>query len=227
MLDNSRIRRLALWWSAGNALGVAVSIAIEEHIFYQHVRAGEYRPPLAAHTPYIVVWLAFMIMLGVLQALTCCWLISFMKIRNNILRVTLGLAQGILAAIVIPVLGVLFVVYVFPFPGYLDEYHYGTEALIGIYPFLFSGIIFGSLASAFPDFCNEIEEIVAERNRAVARLTYTGTHRGEIFGVAPTRKKVSYAGAAFFRIENGQVAQGWVLGDLAGLLGQLGARRLP
>jgi steroid delta-isomerase-like uncharacterized protein len=79
----------------------------------------------------------------------------------------------------------------------------------------------------FPDFCNEIEEMVADRNRAVARLTYTGTHRGEIFGVAPTGKRVSYAGAAFFRIENGQVAQGWVLGDLAGLLGQLGARTLP
>jgi steroid delta-isomerase-like uncharacterized protein len=80
---------------------------------------------------------------------------------------------------------------------------------------------------AFPDFHNEIEEMIAERNRVFARLTYTGTHRGEIFGVAPTGRKVSYAGAASFRIENGQVAQGWVLGDLAGLLGQLRARTLP
>jgi steroid delta-isomerase-like uncharacterized protein len=80
---------------------------------------------------------------------------------------------------------------------------------------------------AFPDFRNEIEEMVAEGNRVVARLTYTGTHRGEIFGVAPTGKIVSYAGAAFFRIENGQVAQGWVLGDLTALLGQMGARTLP
>jgi steroid delta-isomerase-like uncharacterized protein len=80
---------------------------------------------------------------------------------------------------------------------------------------------------AFPDFHNTIEEMIAERNRACARLTYTGTHRGEIFGVAPTGEKVNYAGAAFFRIENGQVAQGWILGDLTGLLGQLGARTLP
>jgi len=75
---------------------------------------------------------------------------------------------------------------------------------------------------AFPDFCNEIDEMIAERNRVFTRLTYTGTHRGEIFGVAPTGRKVSYAGAAFYRIENGQVAQGWVLGDLTGLLAQLG-----
>ncbi len=64
--------------------------------------------------------------------------------------------------------------------------------------------------------------MIAERNRVFTRLTYTGTHRGEIFGVAPTGRKVSYAGAAFYRIENGQVAQGWVLGDLTGLLAQLG-----
>ena len=81
--------------------------------------------------------------------------------------------------------------------------------------------------SAFPDFSNEIEDMIAERNRVFTRLTYTGTHRGEIFGVAPTERKVSYADAALYRIENGQVAHGWVLGDLTGLLAQLGARVLP
>ncbi len=45
--------------------------------------------------------------------------------------------------------------------------------------------------SAFPDFRNEIEDMIAERNRVFTRLTYTGTHRGEIFGVAPTERKVS------------------------------------
>ncbi len=80
---------------------------------------------------------------------------------------------------------------------------------------------------AFPDFHNEITEMVAERERVVGRLNYTGTHRGEIFGAAPTGKKISYAGAAFFRIKNGQIAEGWVLGDLAGLLGQLGLLSLP
>jgi steroid delta-isomerase-like uncharacterized protein len=78
---------------------------------------------------------------------------------------------------------------------------------------------------AFPDFHNTIEEMIAEGNRACARLTYSGTHRGEIFGVGPTGEKVSYDGAAFFRIENGQIVQGWVLGDLTGLLGQLGCGR--
>jgi steroid delta-isomerase-like uncharacterized protein len=75
--------------------------------------------------------------------------------------------------------------------------------------------------SAFPDFHNKMEEMIAEDERVVARLMYTGTHRGEVFGMAPTGKTISYAGAAFFRVENGQVAEGWVLGDVAGLIGQV------
>jgi steroid delta-isomerase-like uncharacterized protein len=81
--------------------------------------------------------------------------------------------------------------------------------------------------SAFPDFHNSIVEITAEDDRVVARSFYRGTHRGEIFGLAPTGKAISYAGAAFFRIRDGQVIEGWVLGDLLGLLRQLGARSLP
>jgi steroid delta-isomerase-like uncharacterized protein len=81
--------------------------------------------------------------------------------------------------------------------------------------------------SAFPDFHNSIVEITAEDDRVAARTFYRGTHRGEIFGLAPTGKAISYAGAAFFRIRDGQVIEGWVLGDLLGLLRQLGAHLLP
>jgi len=81
--------------------------------------------------------------------------------------------------------------------------------------------------SAFPDFHNSILEMTVEDDRVVARTFYRGTHRGEIFGLAPTGKSISYAGAAFFRIRDKQVIEGWVLGDLLGLLRQLGARTLP
>lgn len=81
--------------------------------------------------------------------------------------------------------------------------------------------------SAFPDFHNTILEMTAENDRVVARTLYRGTHRGEIFGLAPTGKAISYAGAAFFRVKDGQVIEGWVLGDLLGLLRELGARAVP
>jgi steroid delta-isomerase-like uncharacterized protein len=77
--------------------------------------------------------------------------------------------------------------------------------------------------SAFPDFHNTIEELVAEGDRVAARLKYRGTHQGDLFGMAPTGRKVSYAGAAFFRITEGKIVNGWILGDILGLLRQLGA----
>jgi steroid delta-isomerase-like uncharacterized protein len=75
--------------------------------------------------------------------------------------------------------------------------------------------------TAFPDFTNTVEEIVSEGGRSFARLTYRGTHRGELFGVAPTARRVEYAGAALFRFRGDRIAEVWVLGDLHGLLRQL------
>ena len=82
--------------------------------------------------------------------------------------------------------------------------------------------------AAFPDFHNRVEALVAEGDVVAARLGYSGTHLGELFGIAPTRKPVHYAGAAFFRIAGGRVSEGWVLGDTAGLEAQLrGDARSP
>src|ERR1043166_6803913 len=44
---------------------------------------------------------------------------------------------------------------------------------------------------AFPDFHNRIEELIAEGDKVVARLTYTGTHQGALFGIEPTGKKIT------------------------------------
>jgi predicted ester cyclase len=52
--------------------------------------------------------------------------------------------------------------------------------------------------AAFPDFHNEIVDLIAGDGRAAARLRYSGHHRGEILDVAPTGAAIAYAGAAFF-----------------------------
>src|SRR5260370_40641968 len=74
---------------------------------------------------------------------------------------------------------------------------------------------------AFPNFHNCIEEMIAENERIAARLTYTGTHQGEVLGIAPTGRQVSYAGVALFRVVDNRIAEGWVLGDVHGLVQQL------
>src|SRR2546421_8068945 len=70
-----------------------------------------------------------------------------------------------------------------------------------------------TIQRAFPDFHNQIEELIAEEEKVVARLTYAGTHQGGLFGIEPTGKKVSYAGIAIFRISAHCIAEGWILGD--------------
>jgi steroid delta-isomerase-like uncharacterized protein len=75
--------------------------------------------------------------------------------------------------------------------------------------------------AAFPDFDNRIEELIAESDKVVARLTYTGTHDGELLGIAGTGRRISYAGVAILDCHHGQIVRGWVLGDVYGLMQQL------
>jgi steroid delta-isomerase-like uncharacterized protein len=75
---------------------------------------------------------------------------------------------------------------------------------------------------AFPDFHNQIDDMIAEGDRVVARLTYTGTHRGEILGFVPTGRRVEYTGIALFRIAAGKIVDVYVVADRLSLMQQLG-----
>lgn len=75
---------------------------------------------------------------------------------------------------------------------------------------------------AFPDFTNTVETILSDGERSFARLTYRGTQLGPLFGIEPTGRRVAYAGAALFHFRAGRIAELWVLGDVHGLLSQIG-----
>jgi len=75
---------------------------------------------------------------------------------------------------------------------------------------------------ASPDFHNEVVDLVADGDRAAARLLWSGTHEGTLLGVEGTGRRFSYPGAAFFTARAGLVADVWVVGDLVELRRQLG-----
>ncbi len=77
--------------------------------------------------------------------------------------------------------------------------------------------------AAFPDFQNSVDAMLEAGDDVVARLTYRGTHRGPLFGVAPTGKRFSYPGMAWFRFADGRIAAAWIVGDTGRLLRELGA----
>ncbi len=72
-----------------------------------------------------------------------------------------------------------------------------------------------------PDFHNTVVDTISDEHRTFARLTYTGTHHGELFGIAPTGRRFEYAGAAIFTFDHNLISDVWVLGDIHGLLQQL------
>jgi steroid delta-isomerase-like uncharacterized protein len=76
--------------------------------------------------------------------------------------------------------------------------------------------------SAFPDWHNRIDEIIASDDRVATRMTWSGTHRGRLGGIDPTGAHVEYGGAAFFRLTEGVIEDAWVVGDTQELWRALG-----
>ena len=75
---------------------------------------------------------------------------------------------------------------------------------------------------ALGDYRCDILDLVAEDRRAFARMRFSGVHRGEFLGYAPSGKRVEWMGAALFTVgDDGRIADLWVLGDIPGLMAQL------
>jgi steroid delta-isomerase-like uncharacterized protein len=83
----------------------------------------------------------------------------------------------------------------------------------------------GSMAAylaGFSDLHVEVDDLIAEEDRVVARLTYSGTHDGDLFGIPATGRRVSVRQFAVYRIAGGQVVEEWEVSDQLGLMQQLG-----
>jgi predicted ester cyclase len=78
------------------------------------------------------------------------------------------------------------------------------------------------LMYALTDFAYAIEDLVAEGDKVAVRLTESCTHRGELWGLAPTNKRVTYTETTISRIAKGKFVDRWCNSDSLSLLQQLG-----
>ena len=76
--------------------------------------------------------------------------------------------------------------------------------------------------SAFPDWREELVDVVAEEDKVVGRLKCSGTHRGEMMGIAPTGRHMEVDEVYFLRVENGKFVEFWGLEDNLTRMRQLG-----
>jgi len=86
---------------------------------------------------------------------------------------------------------------------------------------------FSSLHAAFPDVHMDVEEMIAEGDKIVARVSVSGTHQGEFMGIAPTGNRMTIAGIDILRITDGKVVEHWGKFDDLGMMQQLGVMEQP
>jgi steroid delta-isomerase-like uncharacterized protein len=78
------------------------------------------------------------------------------------------------------------------------------------------------LRSAFPDFKATIDDMIAEGDKVVVRMTWTGTQQGEFMGMPPSGKPMSIGVIDIFRIEKDKLVEHWGLSDTMSMMEQLG-----
>jgi predicted ester cyclase len=75
---------------------------------------------------------------------------------------------------------------------------------------------------AFSDYSEGIEFIVADDDKAVSYARITGTHDGDLMGLAPTGRKIDVHSIGILRFVDGQVIERWGIGDSLTQMQQLG-----
>jgi predicted ester cyclase len=83
------------------------------------------------------------------------------------------------------------------------------------------------LRDAIADRDDVMEDVIAEGDTVGLLYRLTGTHRGNLYGIAPTGRKIDVHEVAILRFVDGRIAEGWFMADEAGLLKQLGAQLPP
>lgn len=78
------------------------------------------------------------------------------------------------------------------------------------------------LATALPDVHITIHDLLQEPGKTAVRAEISGTHLGELFGIAPTGKQVSFRLHEFHTLANGLITTTWHMEDWFGLFLQLG-----
>ena len=84
-----------------------------------------------------------------------------------------------------------------------------------------------ALNQAFPDLRGEILLGIAENDRVMVQVAWTGTHLGDFFGLPPTSKAIAFSSAETFRVQDGLIAEHWDVVDNVSMQVALGLLALP
>ncbi|MEE8519091.1 MAG: ester cyclase, partial [Dehalococcoidia bacterium] len=87
--------------------------------------------------------------------------------------------------------------------------------------------LFATLRNAFPSIRASVDDLVAEGDKVVARVVFTGHHEGNAAGRSPFGPLSLWTRIDVYRLFQGRIIEQWADRDELGLLGQLGVVPVP
>jgi steroid delta-isomerase-like uncharacterized protein len=84
-----------------------------------------------------------------------------------------------------------------------------------------------AMLGAFSGATSTVEDLIAEGNKVVSRITFRGTHTGDLMGIPPTGRSVTVAETIIDRCADGKIVESWRLFDQMAMMQQLGALPPP
>lgn len=113
----------------------------------------------------------------------------------------------------------------------IDEFLVDTVELHGTGPSIIgrTAVVEWSamFAAAFPDWHTTIDDMVAEGDKVVVRITSNGTHQGEMQGIPATGKPYTQNAIVIYRLTNGKIIEGRLQTDMLSMMQQLGLMPAP
>ena len=85
----------------------------------------------------------------------------------------------------------------------------------------------GVFLSAFSERRSTVEDLIADGDKVVSRITFRGTHTGDLMGIPPTGKTVTVSETIIDRFADEKIVESWRLFDQMAMLQQLGVIALP
>jgi predicted ester cyclase len=79
-----------------------------------------------------------------------------------------------------------------------------------------------AMLQTFPDFTMKIEDMIAEGDKVVTRVSGKGTHTGVWMQIEPTGSVVQVKGINIDHIADGRIVEHWGEADTTGMLMQMG-----
>ena len=87
--------------------------------------------------------------------------------------------------------------------------------------------VYGIFTSAFHDSELTVDDIIADGDKVMTRVTLRCTHDGELDGIPPTGRSLTVSAFTVFRLQDGKIIEENELLDELGMMHQLGMELRP